>query len=100
MPVPPVPIEQSITPGYLICLEDGKRLRMLKRYLKTQYGMTPEKYREKWGLPDNYPMVAPEVSKQRSAIAKASGLGVGADTGRRLADASAKAVVAKKLKRA
>lgn len=72
---PAVPINKSITPDYVICLEDGKKLKMLKRYLRTQYNMTPEDYRRKWGLPADYPMVAPNYAKRRSAFAKKIGLG-------------------------
>lgn len=72
---PAVAIKKSITPEYLICLEDGKKLKMLKRHLKTMYNMTPEQYREKWGLPADYPMVAPNYARQRSALAKEIGLG-------------------------
>lgn len=72
---PAVPIEESITPDYLICLEDGKRLKMLKRHLKTAYDMTPADYREKWGLAPDYPMVAPNYAKKRSRLAKDIGLG-------------------------
>jgi len=74
-PQPAVPIKKSITPGYLICLEDGKKLKMLKRHLKTSYNMTPEQYRERWGLPADYPMVAPDYAKHRSSLAKKIGLG-------------------------
>ncbi|NBB82969.1 MAG: MucR family transcriptional regulator [Alphaproteobacteria bacterium] len=74
-PQPAVPIKKSVTPDYLVCLEDGKKLKMLKRHLKTQYDMTPEEYRERWGLPSDYPMVAPNYAKQRSALAKEIGLG-------------------------
>lgn len=74
-PTPAVPIKKSITPEYLICLEDGKKLKMLKRHLKTAYDMTPEEYRERWGLPADYPMVAPNYARQRSALAKEIGLG-------------------------
>ncbi len=74
-PTPAVPIKKSITPDYLICLEDGKKLKMLKRHLKTAYNMTPEEYREKWGLQADYPMVAPNYAKQRSRLAKEIGLG-------------------------
>jgi|SRR5690625_2200537 len=74
-PVPAVPIKKSVTPDYLICLEDGKKLKMLKRHLKTAYGMTPEEYREKWGLPADYPMVSPNYARQRSQLAKEIGLG-------------------------
>lgn len=72
---PVVDIDQSITPEYLICLEDGKRLKMLKRHLRTSYGLTPEQYRERWGLPLDYPMVAPNYAKKRSSLAKTNGLG-------------------------
>ena len=74
-PKPVVPINKSVTPDYIICLEDGKRLKMLKRHLKTAYNMTPEEYRERWGLPGTYPMVAPNYAKQRSKLAKEIGLG-------------------------
>src|SRR5690606_26612749 len=67
---PMVPIKKSITPDYIICLEDGKKLKMLKRHLRTSYGMTPEEYRLKWGLPADYPMVAPNYAAQRSVFAK------------------------------
>ncbi len=72
---PAVAIEDSIHPDYIICLEDGLQLKMLKRHLKTSYNMTPEQYRERWNLPSNYPMVAPNYAKRRSAIAKGIGLG-------------------------
>lgn len=71
----PIPIRKSITPDYIVCLEDGKKLKMLKRHLRTVYGLTPEEYRAKWGLPLDYPMVAPNYSRQRSAFAKKIGLG-------------------------
>ena len=74
-PQPAVPIKKSVTPDYLICLEDGKKLKMLKRHLKTAYGMTPDDYKERWGLPADYPMVAPNYAKQRSKLAKEIGLG-------------------------
>ena len=74
-PEPAVPIKRSVTPDYLICLEDGKKLKMLKRYLMTNYGMTPQQYREKWDLPKDYPMVAPSYALRRSSLAKESGLG-------------------------
>lgn len=74
-PQPAVPINRSITPDFLICLEDGKKLKMLKRHLKTAYKMTPEQYRERWGLPADYPMVAPNYAQQRSKLAKDIGLG-------------------------
>lgn len=72
---PAVPIEESITPDYIICLEDGKQMKMIKRHLKTSYGITPDQYRERWGLPANYPMVAPNYAKKRQGIAKSIGLG-------------------------
>jgi len=72
---PAVPIKKSITPEYLICLEDGKKLKMLKRYLRSHYGLSPEEYRAKWGLPADYPMVAPNYAEQRSQFAKKIGLG-------------------------
>ena len=68
-PNPAVPIKKSVMPDYIICLEDGKKLKMLKRHLKTAYDMSPEEYRERWGLPADYPMVAPEYAKKRSALA-------------------------------
>jgi predicted transcriptional regulator len=72
---PIVPVKKSIAPDYIICLEDGKKLKMLKRHLRTSYGMTPEEYRIKWNLPADYPMVAPNYAAQRSAFAKKIGLG-------------------------
>ncbi len=72
---PAVPISKSITPDAIICLEDGTKLKMLKRYLRTQYNMSPEEYRQKWGLPADYPMVSPNYSKRRSKFAKEIGLG-------------------------
>tara|TARA_R110002072_G_scaffold14107_30_gene58899 strand:+ start:1898 stop:2344 length:447 start_codon:yes stop_codon:yes gene_type:complete len=72
---PAVPVRRSITPDYLICLEDGKKLKMLKRHLRAMYGLSPEEYRLKWGLPADYPMVAPNYAKQRSNFAKQIGLG-------------------------
>ncbi|MEO1657506.1 MAG: MucR family transcriptional regulator [Pseudomonadota bacterium] len=72
---PAVPVKKSITDDYLVCLEDGKQLKMLKRYLRTQYNMSPEDYRRKWGLPADYPMVAPNYAKRRSEFAKQIGLG-------------------------
>ena len=76
-PVPAVSVKRSITPDYLVCLEDGKKLKMLKRHLKTAYDMSPEEYRDKWGLPSDYPMVAPNYAKERSKLAKQIGLGTG-----------------------
>jgi predicted transcriptional regulator len=72
---PAVSIKKSITPDYIICLEDGKKFKSLKRHLRTQYNMTPEQYREKWGLPPDYPMVAPNYAAARSQLAKQMGLG-------------------------
>jgi predicted transcriptional regulator len=72
---PAVPIKKSVTPDYLICLDDGKKLKMLKRHLRTAYDMSPEEYRAKWGLPLNYPMVAQNYAQLRSKLAKAIGLG-------------------------
>jgi predicted transcriptional regulator len=74
-PTPAVAVRRSVTPEYIVCLEDGKKLKMLKRHLKTAYNMTPEEYRERWGLPTDYPMVAPNYARQRSALAKKIGLG-------------------------
>ncbi len=74
-PEPAVPISKSITPEFLICLEDGRKLKMLKRYLRTRYDMSPEEYRAKWNLPADYPMVAPAYAKLRSRHAKQIGLG-------------------------
>ena len=64
-----------MTPDYIVCLEDGRKLKMLRRHLRTLYGMTPEEYRARWNLPDNYPMTAPNYAASRSALAKARGLG-------------------------
>ena len=72
---PAVPLKRSITSDYLVCLEDRKKFKSLKRHLRTQYGMTPEQYREKWGLPPDYPMVAPNYAAARSQLAKQMGLG-------------------------
>ena len=74
-PKPAISVKRSVTPDYIICLEDGKKFKSLKRHLRTQYGMTPEPYREKWGLPADYPMVAPNYAKARSELAKEMGLG-------------------------
>jgi predicted transcriptional regulator len=74
-PVPAVPLKQSVRPDFIICLEDGKKLKMLKRHLKTAYNLTPEQYRERWGLGADYPMVAPAYAKHRSSLAKKIGLG-------------------------
>lgn len=72
---PAVPVEDSITDEYLVCLEDGKKLKMLKRYLRSRFGLSPEEYKAKWGLPVDYPMVAPNYAAQRSNLAKKIGLG-------------------------
>lgn len=72
---PAIPIKKSITPEYIVCLEDGKKFKSLKRHLRTQYNMTPEQYREKWGLAPDYPMVAPNYAAARSQLAKQMGLG-------------------------
>ncbi len=74
-PKPAVLVRKSVTPDYIICLEDGKKLKMLKRHLKTAYNMTPDEYRMRWGLPSDYPIVAPNYAKKRSKLAKAIGLG-------------------------
>ena len=74
-PDPAVPISKSITPDHIICLEDGRKLKMLKRYLRSRYDLTPDEYRARWGLPSDYPMVAPEYAKRRSDYAKKFGLG-------------------------
>jgi len=73
-PQPAVPVKKSVFPDYIVCLEDGKKLKMLKRHLKTAYNMTPEAYRERWGLTTDYPMVAPNYARQRSRLAKEIGL--------------------------
>jgi predicted transcriptional regulator len=72
---PAVAVKRSVTPDYIVCLEDGKKFKSLKRHLRTQYGITPEQYREKWGLPPDYPMVAPNYAAARSQLAKQMGLG-------------------------
>ncbi len=74
---PAVPVKRSVMPDHIVCLEDGKKLKMLKRHLRTAYGLSPEQYRAKWGLPADYPMVAPNYAAQRSAFAKKIGLGRG-----------------------
>jgi len=74
-PKPAVPVKRSITPEHIVCLEDGKKFKSLKRHLRTQYDMTPEQYREKWGLAPDYPMVAPNYAEARSRLAKQMGLG-------------------------
>ena len=82
-PKPAVALKKSVFPDYIVCLEDGKKLKMLKRHLKTAYDLTPEEYRERWGLPSDYPMVAPNYAKHRSNLAKKIGLGTGARGKRR-----------------
>jgi predicted transcriptional regulator len=72
---PAVPIKKSITPDYLVCLEDGRKFKSLKRHLRTKYDLSPDDYRRKWRLPPDYPMVAPNYAKARSALAKKMGLG-------------------------
>jgi predicted transcriptional regulator len=84
-PKPAVPAKRSVFPDYIICLEDGKKLKMLKRHLKTAYNMTPEEYRERWGLAPDYPMVAPNYAQRRSHLAKEIGLGTRRRSGRRKA---------------
>ncbi|MFM2130369.1 MAG: Transcriptional regulatory protein MucR [Pseudomonadota bacterium] len=74
-PQPAVAVKKSVHPDYIVCLEDGRKLKMLKRHLKTAYNMTPEDYRERWALPADYPMVAPNYARQRSSLAKKIGLG-------------------------
>ncbi|MGN1080174.1 MAG: MucR family transcriptional regulator [Alphaproteobacteria bacterium] len=73
---PAVPVKKSVFPDYIVCLEDGKKLKMLKRHLKTAYNMTPEEYRVRWNLPADYPMVAPNYAERRSGLAKKIGLGM------------------------
>ena len=79
---PAVPVKKSVTPEYIVCLEDGQKLKMLKRHLMSHYNMTPEQYRERWGLPADYPMVAPNYALQRQVLAKKIGLGKGRRRGR------------------
>ena len=88
---PAVPIARSIQNDYIVCLEDGRRLKMLKRYLRSRYDLSPEEYRRKWGLPPDYPMVAPAYAERRSAFAKQIGLGKGVRAARgRLGRASSR----------
>ena len=75
--MPAVPVEDSVTPDYIVCLEDGRRFKTMKRWLRATYGLTPEQYREKWGLPSDYPLTAPNYTKAKSADAKRQGLGAG-----------------------
>ena len=81
-PEPKVPVRSSIKPDFIVCLEDGKRLKMLKRHLMTHYNMTPDQYRQKWGLSSDYPMVAPNYAEQRLTLAKSIGLGTKRKRGR------------------
>ena len=80
---PAVPIKKSVTASYIVCLEDRRKLKMLKRHLRTSFGMSPEQYREKWGLPGDYPMVAPNYAELRSVMAKKHGLGLKRNARRR-----------------
>jgi predicted transcriptional regulator len=82
-PQPAVPVDKSITPDYLVCLEDGRKLKMLKRHLRSTYNMTPDEYRAKWGLAPEYPMVAPKYAEQRSAYARRIGFGRRSDRGKK-----------------
>jgi predicted transcriptional regulator len=82
-PQPAVPVKKSVFADHIICLEDGKKLKMLKRHLKTAYNMTPEQYRDRWGLPPDYPMVAPNYARHRSSLAKKIGLGTKPRVGRK-----------------
>ncbi len=84
---PAVPKKRSVTPDYLVCLEDGKKLKMLKRHIRNSYNLSPEEYRKKWGLLDDYPMVAPKYAIQRSELAKKIGLGKSRRKGRKKAAA-------------
>lgn len=93
---PAVPVAKSVTPDFIICLEDGKKLKMLKRYLRTHYDLSPEEYRRKWGLPADYPMTAPNYAKSRSRLAKEIGLGTAATSSGRKPAAKKKATRRKK----
>ncbi len=84
---PAVPKKRSVTPDFIVCLEDGKKLKMLKRHLRTSYDLSPKEYRQKWGLPNDYPMVAPKYAAQRSELAKKIGLGKSRRKGRKKAAA-------------
>jgi len=84
---PAVTVRKSVTPDYIVCLEDGRKLKMLKRYLRTNYNMSPEDYRAKWNLPPDYPMVAPNYASRRSELAKQIGLGRSKDEGEGVHDA-------------
>ena len=91
--IPAVPVKKSVTPDFIICLEDGKKLRMLKRHLMSTYGLTPDQYRAKWSLPKDYPMVAPNYARTRSELAKKIGLG---RSSRKPADGGARKAPARK----
>jgi len=80
LPKPAVPIKRSVTPNHVVCLEDGKKMKMLKRHLRTDHNLTPKEYRDRWGLPPDYPMTAPNYAKARSEMAKKIGLGRKAKT--------------------
>lgn len=99
-PEPAVPIKRSVFPDHIICLEDGKKLKMLKRHLATSYQMTPDQYRQRWGLPKDYPMVAPDYAARRSALAKNLGLGRKASQSPTSAKTPAKAPTRKSKKAA
>jgi predicted transcriptional regulator len=93
---PAVPIKKSVFPDYIVCLEDGKKLKLLKQYLRRAYGMTPDQYRAKWGLPASYPVVAPHYAEHRSALAKS--IGLGRKPGQRASEPGAEAVPPAKKK--
>jgi predicted transcriptional regulator len=97
---PAVPVKKSVTQDYIICLEDGKKFKSLKRHLNTHYGLTPEQYREKWGLPRDYPMVAPAYAAARSDLAKNMGLGRRGDTDKPAAKEKAAKSVSKRARKA
>jgi predicted transcriptional regulator len=82
-PEPAVPVTESVFPDYIVCLEDGQKLKMLKRHLMSAYSLTPQQYRQRWGLPPTYPMVAPNYARERSSLAKKIGLGTGPRTRRK-----------------
>jgi predicted transcriptional regulator len=96
---PAVPVKKSVTPDYLVCLDDGKKFKSLKRHLRTTYGMTPEQYRAKWELPRDYPMVAPNYAKARSELAKTMGLGQQRKSAAKSSATSAKVATAAPKKR-
>src|SRR3712207_982737 len=98
--IPAVPVKKSLAPDYIVCLEDGKKFKSLKRHLRTQYNMTPEQYRAKWNLPADYPMVAPNYAKARSELAKTMGLGQQRRKGAAPVEAAANDAAPAKSKRA